>query len=134
MPIQLLSEQQLQTLRMQQRTSAVSATLSESDEELALSAPLLVKRGVCVAALWARVAGYRHWLGERVARAREVVGCAMVWLRQNTYEPLASCESASDDEERAIGARTFRPATEEEICEKNASLSVRHERYLTHSS
>lgn len=139
MPLQLLSEKQLQTLRMQQRTSTASAASAavvlETDEEsgaTGLSAPLLAKRGVCAAALWARAAGYRHWFWERVAVLADASHRMMAWLRQHAYEPLASCDTGSDDEERG-GARTggFRAATEDEICEKNAALTVRHERYLT---
>ena len=134
MPLQLLSEQQLQTLRMQQRTSAVGAAVVESDEESATngpSTPLLAKRGVCIAALWARAAGYRHWLQERVAFVTGASHRVAAWLWQNAYEPLASCDNGSDDEEHGARVNGFRPATEDEIREKNASLSVRRERYLT---
>jgi len=134
MPLQLLSEQQLQTLRMQQRTGAASAAAAESDEESAatgLSTPLLAKRGVCAAAFWARAVGYRHWLRERLAVATEASHRMMAWLRQNAYEPLASCDNGSDDEEHGARANGFRAATQDEIHEKNAALTVRHERYLT---
>ena len=133
MPIQLLSEQQLQTIRMQQRANAASSP--ETDEELAVaepSTPLLAKRGVCVAMLWARAMGYRHWLTERLRSASAAATQALSWLRSHAYEPLASCDGGSDDE-GVVGTRGFRPATEAEICEKNASLSVRREHALLHA-
>lgn len=133
MPIQLLSEQQMQTIRVQQRASATSS--AETDEELATvgpSTPLLAKRGVCVAMLWARVLGYRHRFRERLRSAVAAATQTLSWLRSHAYEPLASCDGGSDDEE-AGGVRGFRPATEAEIHAKNASLSVRREHALLHA-
>jgi len=134
MPIQLLSEQQMQTIRMQQRASATSS--AETDEEVATvgpSTPLLAKRGVCVAMLWARVLGHRHRFRERLRSAVAAATQALSWLRSHAYEPLASCDGGSDDEETVSGSRGFRPATEAEIREKNTSLSVRREHALLHA-